>query len=276
MEPITPSVVSQSGVEDDGLTHYEQFNKREPCTLSTAPRMWGWSDADRKAVVFRPPCNQWACPACGPVLRAKASIRAYLGAQAILESGSDVFFVTLTSSPKLTADQSWWVLPRAWNKLRTRASRKQSGGLYFMVPEHHKDGRAHAHMVTSWSMAERWWKDNSAESGLGYMADSDVAFSPAGAGWYALKYLLKQLEGRTWKSGARRYNSARAWPALPDYQPAVGWQFERVPKGWSKSMILAYWQNIGFQAVWLERGQGLSDMDRAFAEISLEATKDVH
>lgn len=254
-----------------GLSYYEQFSGAGRCKSTRAPAILGTNDGQKQAIIWQPPCNQWGCPDCAPILRAQQSVRAYLGAVAILESGVDVHFVTLTSHASLSADQSWWVLPRAWNKLRRRASRIEPDGLYYMIPEHHKNGRAHAHAITSWTMKKKWWKDNSAECGFGYKADSQIARSGPGAGAYALKYLLKQLDGRKWKKGKRRVMCSHDWPSLPELEGAAGWDFEAIPKDQTIQYTYRLWQESGYDVRLLDRGSRLHELDRIFGEISLEA-----
>jgi hypothetical protein len=263
------TAASQSA--EGGLSYYEQFSGAGRCTRTRAPLIVGWNEVNKQAIIWQPPCNQWGCEDCAPVLRAKQAIRAYLGASEILDAGQDVFFLTLTSHEKLTAEQSWWVLPRAWNKLRRRASRVDPDGLYYMIPEHHKSGKAHAHAITSWAMPERWWKDNGRACGFGFQADHQVARSGPGAGAYALKYLLKQITGRAWKKGKRRVMASQAWPQPPALPGAVGWQFEAIPRDQTVQYTFRLYQESGFDVRLLERGQRLHEIERIFGEIATEA-----
>lgn len=257
-----------------GLSYYEQFSNAPRCSSTRAPFVVGWNDAQKQCIIWQPPCNQWGCPECAPVLRARQAIRAYLGAVAILESGADVFFLTLTSHERLTPGQSWWVLPRAWNKLNRRASRAQPEGMYYMIPEHHKTGAAHVHAITSWSMPRRWWKDNARSCGFGYQADTQVARSGPGAGAYALKYLLKQLVGLPWKKGKRRVMASHAWPQPPELPGQPGWQFEPVPREQSVQYTFWLWQESGYDVRLLERGQRLRELESIFGQIALEAERE--
>jgi len=258
-----------------GLTLYEQFNRNPRCTRTKSPLVEGWNDEHKQAIVWQPPCNQWDCPECSIILRAKAAIRGYLGANQILDADRPVYFVTVTSHEKLTPGQSWWVLPRAWNKLRTRAQRESPGGLYYAVPEHHKSGKAHLHFVTDWAMSRRWWKDNARSCGLGYQADTEIARSAPGAGAYVLKYLIKQLDGATWKPGKRRIMCSQAWPDVPTPIGALGWKFQIVPYDQSVMFTMEFWKQSGFDVRLLDRGQRLTGLETVFGEISLEmATND--
>jgi hypothetical protein len=235
--------------------------------LTKAPFVQGWNDEKKTAVIWRPPCGQWGCPVCGEINRRRAAARAYLGTVDILKSGSTVFFLTLTSHENLTPEATWRVLPNAWNKLRLRAMRKQPGALYFMVPEHHKDARAHVHAITTLDMNNHWWHDNARQCGLGYEAENQVAKSPLGAGSYVLKYLVKQMADRMWKKGKRRYNASQAWPKLPDPEAALGWQFAMVPRDMSRVVAAGIWKDAGFEVRFLEDGQRIADLDRIAKQI---------
>lgn len=254
-----------------GLSYYEQFNAAGRCKSSRAPLIVGENDKQKQAIIWQPPCNLWSCPECAPILRARQSVRAYLGAVEILDQGGDVHFLTLTSHPGLTPGQSWWVLPRAWNKLRGRAERKQPGGLFYLVPEHHKSGKAHAHAITNWAMPKKWWKDNAAGCGFGYKADTQIARSGPGAGAYALKYLLKQIHGAPWPKGKRRIMCSQDWPALPEMPGAPDWKFEMLPRDQSLMYTYRFYQESGYEVRLLEAGQRLHEIDRIFGQISLEA-----
>lgn len=254
-----------------GLTsYYEQFLASGFCTRSKAPRVLGWQEAQKQAVIFRPPCNMWSCPECSPTLRAKASIRAYLGALWALETDRPLNFLTLTSHEKLNPWRAWEVFPGAWNKLNQRARRVEPDGQFFAVREFQRNGRVHLHAITTWGMEERWWKDSGRACGLGYIADLEAVRSPPGAGAYALKYLLKQVT-QPFNKGTRRYNASRGWPPLPELQKADGWQFDPIPRNLTTEYVMREWQEQGFDIRLLSRGEKLKDLETIFGEISVEA-----
>lgn len=267
---MTESVVSPSAA--GGLSsYYEQFSAGGSCNRSKAPRIIGWNDTKKEAVIFRPPCNQWVCEVCGPTLRAKASIRAYLGAKEALDSGDALNFLTVTSHEKLPAWRAWEVMPKAWDRLNRRAKRRQPDGQYFAVREFTERGIVHMHAITTYDLGKRFWKDAGRACGLGYMADVDAVRSPPGAGAYVLKYLFKASDGPSFTKGARRYNASRGWPALPDLDKADGWQFAPIPRDITNQYIMREWSESGFDVRLLEKGQKLKDLESIFGEISLEA-----
>jgi len=262
---------SDSSSAVGGLTsYYEQFSASGLCRRSKAPRILGWNDQQKQAVIFRPPCNQWACDQCAPVLRAKASVRAYLGALQALESGAPLNFLTLTSHENLSPWKAWEVFPKAWDKLNRRARRVEPDGQYFAVREFTRKGKVHMHAITTWGMDERWWKDKGRACGLGYIADLEAVRSPPGAGAYALKYLLKQVD-QPFQGGTRRYNASHGWPPLPELDKAQDWNFEAIPRDITNQYIMREWTEQGFDVRLLNKGENLRDLESIFSEISMEA-----
>ena len=266
------SAAAQSA--EGGWSLYEQFGAVGVCRDTNAPWLVGWNDGQQRAFIWKPPCNRWDCEACGHVNRAKAAIRCYVGVLEAQEAGRDPHFLTLTSHEKLGPFASWRVFPKAWDKLRRRATRIVPDGMYFMVREGHQDGRCHAHAVTTFDMPSRWWKDNARACGLGFMAENEPARTPAGGGAYVIKYLTKQLETAIWKKGTRHYNASQNWPDLPILEGSQDWQFERVPRGQTIQYTMRLWSEMGFDVRLLEKGIRVREWDRIFSDISQEAAKD--
>jgi hypothetical protein len=177
------------------------------------------------AVCFRPRCKTWQCPACAEINRRRWVVRAYKGAEHLMQDGRQFDMLTLTSHPRLSAEQTVWVFRRAWPKLRKRAQRSAPGMHYFMIPEKHADGRLHIHALTDAGLPTRFWKDNGAQCGLGFMNEEAPARDAARAAFYAAKYLSKQLQGETWPKGFRRVRTSQNWPTLPKLAPPAGWEF---------------------------------------------------
>ncbi|HEY9758875.1 MAG TPA: hypothetical protein V6C97_27145, partial [Oculatellaceae cyanobacterium] len=202
-----------SGAESDGLSNLEQLDAPTECTTPRRPFLRGVNHEERKAVFFQPRCKLWSCPYCAQVNRALWTARAYHGASVLAgddESHPDVIsFLTLTSNRKLGPDATMRVFSSAWIKLRHRAHRSASQGQYLLIPERHKDGRLHAHAVETFNLGQRWWKDNSAECGLGFMVEEEEARTPGGAAYYVAKYLAKSLGVQNWPKGWRRVRTSR-------------------------------------------------------------------
>jgi len=204
----------------------------DKCDARNRPQMLAINNKAKQAIVFRPRCKQWRCPYCAQVNKRLWTMKAYYGAEFLQDGeGEPLRFITLTSHEKLSARQSWTVWPKAWAKLYMRAKRIQSGASYILVPEQHKDGRLHVHFLATWTMAERWWKDNARECGLGFMAESEQPRSLAHAAWYIGKYISKQLDTNQWPKGFRRVRPSHNWPKMQPAAKPKGWHFVMIDAG---------------------------------------------
>lgn len=210
-----------------GLTIIEQVNAAL-CSAPRRPYLLGVNQEVRKAVLFQPRCKSWNCPACADINKRLWAVKVYHGADVIAQNGNPINFLTITSHGKLDADASIKVFPHAWGLLRQRAYRMTGGFDYVLIPERHQDGRLHVHALETASLGARWWKDNAAACGLGYMVDESVARSAAGAAYYAVKYLAKNLEYHGWPKGFRRVRTSRHWPELPDMPEVQGWDWRKL------------------------------------------------
>jgi hypothetical protein len=96
---------------------------------------------------------------------------------------------------------------------------------YIMVPERHRDGRLHIHALTDTPLTTRWWKDNGAGCGLGYIAEEEAVRSAGMAAGYVAKYLAKMLAGHGWPRGFHRVRTSRNWPREVQEKELPGWSF---------------------------------------------------
>lgn len=217
------------------------------------PYLVGKNATLKRAVIFRPRCKRWDCPSCAEVNKALWGIRAYQGAKKIMDEGETLYFLTLTSHEKLTANQSLWVWPRAWAKLRDRM-KYAAGGVfhYLMIPERHESGKLHVHAVESAGLGESWIKTAARKSGLGYMDEEEKLRTPTGAAWYTTKYLTKSLEYERWPLGFRRVRTSQSWPklAVPDSDPA--WTFAGLDQDQSLDAQVTQLQDIGYHVYILD------------------------
>jgi len=206
------------------------INKMPPvCTAKNRPLMVARNRDLMLAVLFRPRCKSWQCPACAEINKNLWTVRAYGGAHFLMGQGQELFFITLTSHEKLTPDQTLWTWPRAWAKLRDRMRYENNGTFhYLMVPERHKSGRLHVHAVESSGLGSRWFKDNARECGMGFQAKEEKITSPVGAAVYTVKYLAKSITETNWPRGFRRVRASRSWPKLPRMND-LDWSFQVLP-----------------------------------------------
>lgn len=191
---------------------YRTFRHGEKCDAETRPFIVAEHPTKHKAYVYRPRCKLWSCPYCAEINRQEWVARAIYGAAKLHYAGNSISFLTITSSPKLDAKGTENVFSTAWDKLRRRATRAAGGGEYFLVPERHADGRIHAHALETFTMGKRWWKDNAAQCGLGFMADEQPARHVAAVAAYGVKYLSKEFAQAEWPAGWHRVRTSRGWP----------------------------------------------------------------
>ena len=222
------------------------FETSETCP-NPGPYLVGEHFASKTAVLFRPSCKCWACPVCGESNRFRWSLRAAHGVSDIIQRGDGVFFITLTFPGWMGSDETRERWRASWPKLSTRFRREWNGARYLYVHEQHKDGRMHIHMVTDAALPKRWWKDNCATCGFGYMADADevrdgdrvaryVAKHLAGeagkvAGRKMRQELTKQTTMHEWPKGWRRVSTSRNWPKMPDMPQPDGWAWRVMGHG---------------------------------------------
>ena len=163
-------------------------------------------------------CKQWDCPYCGHVNK--------LQWVAKISHGIDVYqdndvaqwqFLTLTSHRKLqTRNACLWVGPKAWKKLSSRLRYSYPQIKYVKIPELHKNGRVHWHLMASGGVTTAWLKRNAPKCGYGYMAEAEPVRDGYNSVLYISKELSKQLGIKMWPKGLRRIATTQGWPELPN------------------------------------------------------------
>ena len=222
------------------------------CKTPGRPWLIGRSPATRRAVLFQPRCGMWSCPVCGQINRALWVKRAFYGLDVRKLEPNPNQFLTLTSHARLDAPASLAVLADGWDKLLKRIRRAAAGFDYVRVVERHEDGRVHLHLLETAGLGTRWFKDNSAECGLGYMAEEEELRSAAGGAYYVGKYLVKSLKETTWPKNFKRITTSRSWPKLPPPDDALGWAFELVPTRAALAVVIAEARLAGYEVVMLD------------------------
>lgn len=209
---------------EGGLSIIEQVGRLaglSGCNRANRPYMVALDLENDRAFIFRPDCKTWGCPSCAAHLRARWTLRAYLGVLHYQASGGDFKFVTLTSHERLHSfGQTLHVWPKAWSILRRRVSRAAPGWRFVMVPEQHRTGRLHVHLIASANLGSRWWKDNGREAGLGFIAEEAEfragAAEPALAAAYVAKYLGKQMAVAAWPRYFHHIRTSQRFPQIPN------------------------------------------------------------
>lgn len=156
------------------------------------------------------------------------------GTLLITSEGRGVQFVTLTSRGYSTPASSLYFFRQNWPKLNRRLKyhtdkyKKNLGyeWSYFLVPEHHKSGVAHFHILAATHFnTKKTWKQLAWETGFGYIVDVDPLIDPSRAANYVAKYLHKGQGAEQWPKGFMRIRHSRNWPIAGE-QPMQGWDWE--------------------------------------------------
>ena len=150
-------------------------------------------------------------------------------------------FVTVTMSEKLrTFDACLKIFPDAWRRLYAALRRAQPDFSYVLIPELHKDGRIHVHMVVRYAVPEiyfihhkrkentlvrrmsapgkmdKFWKDLPRAYGWGYANDQEHLDGDTGkVAFYVAKYLAKQRKVNEWPKNFKHVRHSNDVPALP-------------------------------------------------------------
>jgi len=162
-------------------------------------------------------------------------------------------FVTLTSHESLyTRKQTERVFPLAWGKLYDRLRRKHKGTLiYVSIPERHKDGRMHAHLITNADIDTRWVKDNARECGFGYQADVQDISDTGQIIAYVIKYMRKSVGKNSWSKGFRRIRTSHKLPKAPANESSGEWSVMMLKAIY---VMLARYAGEGYELVGADEG----------------------
>lgn len=193
------------------------------CNNPLTPYMVGFTAEGKKALVFKADCDLWECAECAKRKKNGWLVRGVRGCDEIRLHGSEPRFITITSSGKLlTFAATAAVFPNAWNKVYQKMRRKTPGLMYLAITEGHKNGRLHMHMLSNATMTTRWYKDNCAKSGLGFMAEAEVMDTNEKAAAYIVKYIQKSLAGEKFPKKIRRVRATENWYKFtPDEIPTL-------------------------------------------------------
>jgi len=177
--------------------------------------------------VFQPRCGKWSCDYCAEMNVLDWAWIASYGASALPDDAVPLRFVTITNRGYVSNARSILIFKSAWPKLIRKVRYKlKAKPEYFLIPEHTKVGKLHAHFLITAQFSDHWWHDNAFAAGLGYQAKSKEVYGPLQAGQYVTKELTKQLQGRGWPVGFRRVRTSQTWPRPPAVERWPGWDFK--------------------------------------------------
>lgn len=185
------------------------------------------ADRETKTVYFiRPDCKSWSCKFCAQRRRRLWIHYANFGGHSLLAEGLELSFVTLTSNQHVRSlNEGIRVWRDAWPKLSARWRRKTPGVQYLYVAEHKKRTHFHVHLITSATLPSKWYKDNAAETGLGYQAEAVAIYDAMECGVYVGKELGKAIAVQGWPPYWRRINTSRKWPKPEEPETPYDWAY---------------------------------------------------
>jgi hypothetical protein len=203
------------------MTLNENPPQNTECPYTKEMFILGRNNEQKSAIFFNPACGMWSCPVCGERKKEDWVHQAARGSQLLTMGGNDLQFVTLTSRSYATPNKSIYFFKQNWPKLRKRIAyytnmwegetgRKMA---YFMVPERHKSGVLHSHMVVATHIRSKTsWKKIAWETGFGYILDVQNVDSPAMVANYIAKYLGKHINDEQWPKGFMHVRHSQNWP----------------------------------------------------------------
>lgn len=189
-------------------------------------------------------------------------LRAQIGVRAMLNAGERVDFVTITSHEKLKSFEATEAVWRsAWPVLYNAVKRQKHDLKYFIVPEKHKDGRMHVHIIWNADVTKRWLKDNARKRGLGYQADVSHVKDWGNAIRYVTKYLSKGL-GEEMPKRFRRVRVSQNWPDVPPPDtPAKVLRWEYITTERALYVIMSECQEKRIALIEQKTGENFEDVD---------------
>jgi len=174
----------------------------------------GWDYAAHRALVTWARCDSWNCPDCARRMRERWTLRAAMGARAILQRGETLDFATITSHEALKGfEQTEYVWRKAWPSLYSALKRRNQRLEYIIIPERHKDGRMHVHALWNAGVKKGWLKDNARTRGLGFQCEVIHCTVERHAAKYVSKYVGKDI-GDISSPHFRRIRCSRDWPDI--------------------------------------------------------------
>jgi len=195
------------------------------CKTPNRPYMRRVDEKTRTVYFIRPDCKTWACGHCAARRARLWVFIANYGGSVLLADNRDCTFVTLTSHRDVrTLAGGIRVWRAAWPNLYARWHRAEKDLQYLYVPEHKEGFNFHVHFITTATLPTRWYKDNGAETGLGYQAEASPIRYGQQCGAYIGKYLGKALANMVYPKNFRRVNKSNGWPKPPKSGSAFKWE----------------------------------------------------
>jgi hypothetical protein len=206
----------------------------EKCPNTKNVVVFGKNQQEKSAILFNPRCKSWSCDYCSEIEKDYWIHQASRGVLLLQSEGHVFQFVTLTSRGYTTPNSSLYFFKQNWPKLRKRVCKHTKAWepftsqdwSYFLIPERHKSGVLHAHLLAgTFVSAKSIWKDWAWKSGFGYQVDVAQVESAGEVAHYVAKYLHKGMGAESWPKGFRRVRHSQNWP-IANAQALAGWEWE--------------------------------------------------
>jgi hypothetical protein len=237
--------------------------------------MLGVDFTSGKLAIMRPDCGSWDCAFCAKKKAVRWARRCVLMVDAA-DDDQAFDFVTLTLHEKLpdfTATNA--VFSDAWGGLYNTLKRYQKQISYIAVPELHKNGRVHLHMITNFTppgdyfyhrklkhntqvkrgrkdgTMSKFWKDIPRLHGWGFANDQvSLGGDTIAAAGYIGKYLGKQRAINHWPKKFKHIRASHDVPDTPEDEPLDD-QFMWLMEPTRERMLerIASYERSGFRVI---------------------------
>jgi len=202
----------------------------EGCEVLKKIIVVGINKDKKTATIFNPRCGSWKCPYCAQLNSDEWQHRVLSGALELENQGHELRFITLTSRPYATPNSSLYFFKQNWPKLQRRAKyHTEKNGKetwsFILIPERHKTGVLHCHLVATTPLTTRWWHEHGYKCGFGYENHSKLVKYAVGTAGYVAKYLSKSIEVTDWPPKFRRIRASRNWPQVVKPQDSA-WEYK--------------------------------------------------
>ncbi len=208
----SPFARSQTGL----FALIEQIRAAGSCSNPRKVVIVRRNEQTRQAEVFMPACKTWACAECADRNKHMWKHRVMHGVDHYQKQGKEFSFVTITLG-KFYESREASILGwrKVWPRVYDRHGRACGKQPYCIIPECHRNGRVHLHLIIAGSVNERWWKDNVWGCGGGFIASSDALSNVGGAASYVTKYITKSIGLKAWPHKFKRIRLSHHWPSKP-------------------------------------------------------------
>lgn len=232
------------------LTFIEQLHvvSQNSCTKESRPYLTGVSEKENVAILTRPSCKMWNCPACAArnAKRWIARVINHINRTGFLHGWR---FMTITAHERWRGVSSVKNLRSGWKKLYNRIRRLYGVSDYVKVWEQHEDGSFHLHVLMDAPILKKWLKKNARSCGMGYQVDVQDVDNAGKVAGYISKYMVKSGLGLEYPRGLRRIEVSRTWLKLPDLKAdtIISWFINQTREGQVRTAQVFY--ERGFEIV---------------------------